>query len=47
LKYWFDVEQRNQHAPVETPSSGEFMTETNGDSDDIPENDLWYMNPNF
>jgi hAT family C-terminal dimerisation region len=36
---WFDAEQRNQHAPVEQ-SSGEFMTEADGDSDGMPENDL-------
>jgi hAT family C-terminal dimerisation region len=46
LKDWFDVEQRNQHAPVEQ-SSGEFMTEADGDSDGMPKNDLWYMNSNF
>jgi hAT family C-terminal dimerisation region len=46
LKYWFDAEQRNQHASVEE-SSGEFMTETDEDSDSMPENDLWYMNSNF
>jgi hAT family C-terminal dimerisation region len=46
LKDWFDVEQRNQHAPVEQ-SSGEFMTEADADSDDMPENNLWYMNSNF
>jgi hAT family C-terminal dimerisation region len=39
LKDWFDAEQRNQHAPVEQ-SSGEFMTEADGDSDGIPENNL-------
>jgi hAT family C-terminal dimerisation region len=47
LKDWFDAEQHNQHAPVETLSSGEFMTEADGDSNDISENDLWYMNHNF
>jgi hAT family C-terminal dimerisation region len=46
LKDWFDAEQRNQHAPVEQ-SSGEFMTEADGDSDGMPKNDLWYMNSNF
>jgi hAT family C-terminal dimerisation region len=46
LKDWFDVEQRNQHAPVEQ-SSGEFMTEADGDSDGKLENELWYMNSNF
>jgi hAT family C-terminal dimerisation region len=35
LKDWFDAEQRNQHAPVEQ-SSSEFMTEADGDSDDMP-----------
>jgi hAT family C-terminal dimerisation region len=39
LKDWFDAEQRNQHAPVEQ-SSGEFMTEVDGDSYGMPENDL-------
>jgi hAT family C-terminal dimerisation region len=47
LKDWFDVEQRNQHSPMEASSSDEFMTDTDGDSDDILENDLWYMNQNF
>jgi hypothetical protein len=47
LKDWFDVEQCNQHVPVEAPSSDKFMTEADGDSDDISENNLWYMNPNF
>jgi hypothetical protein len=46
LKDWFDAEQRNQHAYVEQ-SFDEFMTETDGDSDGMPENDLWYMNSNF
>jgi hAT family C-terminal dimerisation region len=46
LKDWFDAEQRNQHAPVEQ-SSGVFMIEADGDSDGMPENDLWYMNSNF
>jgi hypothetical protein len=46
LKYWFDAEQCNQHAPVEQ-SSVEFMTTADGDSDGMPENDLWYMNSNF
>jgi hAT family C-terminal dimerisation region len=46
LKDWFDAEQCNQHAPVEQ-SSGEFMTEADGDSDGMPENNLWYMNSNF
>jgi hAT family C-terminal dimerisation region len=46
LKDWFDAEQHNQHAPVEQ-SSGEFMIEADEDSDGMPENDLWYMNPNF
>jgi hAT family C-terminal dimerisation region len=46
LKDWFDAEQRNQHATVEQ-SSGEFMTEADGDSDGMPENELWYMNSNF
>jgi hypothetical protein len=46
LKDWFDVEQRNQHALVEQ-SFGEFMTEADEDSDDMSENDLWYMNSNF
>jgi hAT family C-terminal dimerisation region len=36
LKDWFDAEQRNQHAPVEVPSSGEIMTETDEDSNGIP-----------
>jgi hAT family C-terminal dimerisation region len=40
LKDWFDAEQRNQHAPVEQQSSGEFMTEADGDSDDISENNI-------
>jgi hAT family C-terminal dimerisation region len=35
LKDWFDVEQRNQHAPVER-SFGEFMTEADGDLDGMP-----------
>jgi hAT family C-terminal dimerisation region len=39
LNDWFDVEQRNQSAPVEQ-SSGEFMTEADGDSDGMLENDL-------
>jgi hAT family C-terminal dimerisation region len=46
LKEWFDAEQHNQYAPVEQ-SSGEFMTEADGDLDGIPENVLWYMNSNF
>jgi hAT family C-terminal dimerisation region len=46
LKDWFDAEQRNQHAPIEQ-SSGEFMTEADGDSHGMPENELWYMNSNF
>jgi hAT family C-terminal dimerisation region len=46
LKDWFDEEQCNQHAPIEQ-SSGEFMTEADGDSDGMSENDLWYMNSNF
>jgi hAT family C-terminal dimerisation region len=46
LKDWFDAEQHNQYAPVEQ-SSRESMTETDGDSDGMPENDLWYMNSNF
>jgi hAT family C-terminal dimerisation region len=46
LKDWFDAEQRNQHALVEQ-SSDEFMTEADGDSDCMPENELWYMNSNF
>jgi hAT family C-terminal dimerisation region len=46
LKVWFDAEQRNQHALIEQ-SSGEFMTEADGDSYGMPENDLWYMNSNF
>jgi hAT family C-terminal dimerisation region len=46
LKDWFDIEQRYQHAPVDQ-SSGEFMTEADGDSDGMPKNDLWYMNSNF
>jgi hAT family C-terminal dimerisation region len=46
LKDWFDVEQRNQHVPVEQ-SSGEFMTEADEDSDGMPENYLWCMNSNF
>jgi hAT family C-terminal dimerisation region len=46
LKDWFDAEQRNQHVPVEQ-SSGEFMTEADGDLDGMAENDLWYMNSNF
>jgi hAT family C-terminal dimerisation region len=45
LKDLFDAEQRNQHAPVEQ-SSGEFMTEADGDSDGMSENELWYMNSN-
>jgi hAT family C-terminal dimerisation region len=40
LKDWFDAEQRNQHAPIETPSSREFMTKADEDSDGISENDL-------
>jgi hypothetical protein len=40
LKDWFDVEQRNQHSPIGAPSSGEFMTDADEDSDSIPENDL-------
>jgi hAT family C-terminal dimerisation region len=36
MKDWFDAEQRNQHAPVEQQSSGEFMIEADEDSDDIP-----------
>jgi hypothetical protein len=40
LKDWFYVEQRNQYAPVEAPSSGEFMIDTDEDSDDISENNL-------
>jgi hAT family C-terminal dimerisation region len=39
LKDWFDAEQCNQHAPVEQ-SSDEFMTEADGDSNGMPENDL-------
>jgi hAT family C-terminal dimerisation region len=46
LKDWFDAERRNQHAPVKQ-SFSEFMIEADGDSDGIPENDLWYMNSNF
>jgi hypothetical protein len=46
-KDWFDTEQRNQHAPVEEVSSDEFMTELDGDSDGIPENDLWNRKLNF
>jgi hAT family C-terminal dimerisation region len=46
LKDWFDAEQRNQHTLVEQ-SSGEFMTEADGDSDSMSENELWYMNSNF
>jgi hAT family C-terminal dimerisation region len=46
LKDWLDAEQCNQHALVEQ-SSGEFMTEVDGDSDGMPENELWYMNSNF
>jgi hAT family C-terminal dimerisation region len=46
LKDWFDAEQRNQHAPVEQLSD-EFMTEADGDSNGMPENNLWYMNSNF
>jgi hypothetical protein len=46
LKDWFDTEQHNQHALIEQ-SSGEFMTEADGDSDGMPENDLWYINFNF
>jgi hAT family C-terminal dimerisation region len=45
LKDWFDAEQRNQNAPIEQ-SSGEFMTEADGDSNGMLENELWYMNSN-
>jgi hAT family C-terminal dimerisation region len=47
LKYWFDAEQYNQHSPMEESSSGEFMTDADVNSDDIPKINLWYMNPNF
>jgi hypothetical protein len=47
LKDWLDENNANQHAPVEAPSSGEFMTEADEDSVSILENDLWYMNLNF
>jgi hypothetical protein len=47
VKDWFDTEQHNQHAPVKASSFGEFMTNADGDSDSISENDLLYMNLNF
>jgi hAT family C-terminal dimerisation region len=40
LKYWFDADQCNQHAPIEAPTSSKFMTETDENSDGIPKNDL-------
>jgi hypothetical protein len=40
LKDWFDAEQCNQHSPIETPSSRDFKTDADEDSDGIPENDL-------
>jgi hAT family C-terminal dimerisation region len=47
LKDWFDAKQHNQHSPMESPLSGEFMTNADEDSDGILENDIWYMNQNF